>query len=121
MKRAPSDSASPPSSPVITPKYERRDTDDEYAPSDPPTPTPSSQKRAHQTPKKQRTENRGLASAKKVLTSKNDWEPGWTPDKKEAIIDEILNAGLKAISQTELCRKVSWQCNAHFVKRELGN
>lgn len=106
MKRSLSDSSTPPSSPLVTPKSQDIPSDDEYASSDPSTPTPaSSKKRARAQPldpkthpKKQKGQQEGSPSVKKRFVGNIDWEAGWTPDKKEALVDRLLEVGWKSVN-----------------------
>ena len=115
MKRPSSDS--PPSSPIITPKAEiESDSEsdnegvDDYTPSPSPSPTRSklkaspAPKKARSTPTKQPESNQ-TTSVKGQVTG--PWSPGWSPDKKEAIIKRYISVGIKGSNLGEMCREVS--------------
>lgn len=125
MKREATDSATPPSSPLLTPKSEPgAHGDDDYAPSDTASPTPGA-KRARSTPK---TPKKRAKSTVGKYTPGNlggvdhdgAWEPGWSPDKKEAVVATYMSAGIKAVSLTDACRKVSQDPTTMSGGRELS-
>ena len=114
MKRPSSDS--PPSSPIITPKaeieseFESGIENDDYAPSPSPSPTRSNPK-AKPAPKKARSTSSKQPESNTASFMKGQvtgsWSPGWSSDKKEAIIERYISVGIKGSNLGEMCREVS--------------
>lgn len=123
MKR--SASSTPPSSPLVTPKSEHHThgNDEDY--------TPATELNENRTPSKKPRASFGTSPKKTEIQSKSfkldrgsvsasasdsvghgGWESGWTPDKKEAIVERLMSLGIKCANMSELSKEVwSEQCS----------
>ena len=117
VKRSLSESASPPSSPIVTPKSESiSDEGDDYALSPPASPslTRAPKRRPQQTPTKRSKASPATKATSSPSLSMNGvtppngkWEPGWSPDKREALVERYLTLGMKASNPDAICQEVS--------------
>ena len=116
MKRSPASghTPSPPSSSLLTPQAE---ADDGCSSSPSPSPTKSKSKsesklklKTGSTPSPAKRQRSTPAST--PTKAQGPWSAGWSPDKKEAIIERYLTLGIKASNigdiANEVCFRIDW-------------